>query len=89
VVYSIQIDLPSAFGFGGVSCGGFSGISCTLFSAARKLTITASNNSNLPASISIVLNHLTNPPIKSTSHTFSITSYDSFNYLIQSDTSTV
>ena len=72
-----------------MKCSGFTGIACSLFSPTRKLTITMSNSSYLPASMSIVLNNLTNPPINSTSQTFSISSFDSASYLVQSDTSTI
>ena len=81
--------MPSSFDFSGVSCSGFTGMTCSLFAPTRKLTITASNSSNLPSTMSIVINNLSNPPIGSNSQVFSISSFDSLNYLIQSDSSTV
>lgn len=89
LIYSLIIHIPATFGSSNISCAGFTGIVCSLSAANKDLTITASNASYLPSTLSISISNLVNPVAGTPPQTFIISSFDSANYIAQYDSSTV
>jgi hypothetical protein len=87
LVHKVVLDIPALFGTGSQTCSGFSGILCVL--TASTLTITASNGSSLPSPIILTVSNLMSPPIGSTPQYFTVSTFDSLDYLAQWDNSSV
>jgi len=56
---------------------------------ANIISVSISDSSNLPLDITFTINSLINPPLGSAAQTFTLTTYDSANNLIQKDNSTI
>ena len=89
LVYVTTINIPTIFSIGSTSCQSpITNLYCSFFAPTNTLTITMSNSSNLPLTINFTILSLLNPNV-TTPQYFSITTLDSNNYQIQTDSTTV